>query len=687
MNAVKHLLYWLLIARKSGLDPTPEDFRDFQTGVFNWFGYSPKHTRHIVQTVSVKNQGNLNTCFPPRTKVLMEDFSYEEIKNIRPGDIVLSGEGNRQKVIGTMKRVWQGNIFSLKLWGDFREIEATPEHPFLCLKNDNPRNKNSETVSKGNLSYIEIKNLSDNDWVAFPFNDIVEDKTLYSYEKDPDFLWLLGLYMAEASASTNQVVFSLHRNETEYFKRIKNIMARYGIVVNSSFRGENGLAVYFTSKKWKNVFEELGGKYCDKKRINKRLMTLSPSLQMNIFDGLFAGDGYLHPDGYKIIHITSYKLLSQIRTILLRNKKYSLFRKHTAIEGKKPSWSLSLSDSNKYCHIKDGYVLVKIKSISKKTYFGGYVHNLEVETDNSYQVNGVAVHNCQWNATIAQKEIDEKSKLSVRQMVSKGKRMGLVSGDGFSNLRSGQKVLQEWGAVEEGVIKEEVSSWAEYSGINSDLYTDRASRHKISSFWSVSSRNDLLKLLDADKTVTTGMMWYTGFNQGGGFKAPWLITRAIGYKVGGHAVLIVGYDMNYQGRKVYIIQNSYGKDWGDNGKFYIDMSYLDGNSYGYFTNLDEIDKTLGKFITDYDGKNVKAKGNPAIYHIQSGNKKLYPTWLSYLAWNGKRRGFVEVEKAILDKVPNDDIMDIKKSDYWEFIKDVKESNQLDLLLELIHKEG
>lgn len=304
------------------------------------------------------------------------------------------------------------------------------------------------------------------------------------------------------------------------------------------------------------------------------------------------------------------------------------------------------------------------------------------------------LNTCQWHATIAQKEVDEKCRLSVRQMVSKGRRMGLVSGNGFSNLRSGQKVLQDWGAVEEGITKETADSWEEYSGLNSDLYTERASKHKISSFWSVSSRNDLLKLLDMNKPVTTGMLWYTGYNQGGGFKAPWLITGPDGFKIGGHAFLIVGYDMNYKGRKVYIIQNSYGSGWGDNGKFYVDMNYLDSVNYGYYTNLDEVDKDLdkvdkelGKFIVEYDGKNVKAKDSRAIFHIQAGRKKLYPNWLSYLSWNGKQRGFVEVDRAVLDRVPTGDIMDIKKSIYWEFVKDVKESNQLDIMLEMLNKEN
>ena len=38
-----------------------------------------------------------------------------------------------------------------------------------------------------------------------------------------------------------------------------------------------------------------------------------------------------------------------------------------------------------------------------------------------------------------------------------------------------------------------------------------------------------------------------------------------------------------------------------------------------------------------------------------------------------------------DKVEKGDIMDFKKTDYWEFLKDVKESDQLDKLLELLNK--
>lgn len=292
------------------------------------------------------------------------------------------------------------------------------------------------------------------------------------------------------------------------------------------------------------------------------------------------------------------------------------------------------------------------------------------------------INTCVFNSTTVQKEIDEKKKLSVRSMVIYAKRKGWLSGDGFSTLINGQKVLRDFGIMDD-IIDESITRWSKYSaGILNEVV---ASKNKISSYWEVRKRSEILKLLDEDKAVTTGMDWYTGFNQGGGFSKPWLITMKNGWKVGSHAVVIIGYDMNYQGKQVYIIQNSYGKFWGDSGKFYVEMSYLEGKNYGFLTNLD-IHVDIGKFLNEYDGKNVKGDKSNSIYHIQGGKKKPYPNWSSFLAWNGKDNGFVNVPQDEIDAVDEGDIMDIKKSYYWKFLKQVKDDDVMNELLTILYKE-
>jgi len=52
--------------------------------------------------------------------------------------------------------------------------------------------------------------------------------------------------------------------------------------------------------------------------------------------------------------------------------------------------------------------------------------------------------------------------------------------------------------------------------------------------------------------------------------------------LGGHAVAVIGYDENFRGtnKRYYEVRNSWGKDWGDHGHFWIPAEYLENNSLG-----------------------------------------------------------------------------------------------------------
>lgn len=316
--------------------------------------------------------------------------------------------------------------------------------------------------------------------------------------------------------------------------------------------------------------------------------------------------------------------------------------------------------------------------------WGAYQPKSQRKEIKTLGVKSQQYNNCQWYATTVQKEIDEKIVLSPRSICAWGLKNGLVSGDGLSNLPSGQKALKNWGIVSLNSLQENIQPWSNYANVDLNRFSAEAEKHKIQSYWSVTSRGDLLKLLDEDRAVTTGLAWFTGFNQGGGFGYPWIIEKVIGYSVGGHAVCIIGYDLNYHGKQVYIIQNSCGIGWGDAGKFYVTMDYLDRNNYGYFTNLD-LPTDIAKFLVDYNGKNVKGSSS-SIYLIKDGTKKGYPNWETYLAFNGKDKGFAVVDDELLNQVKEGDLMNIEETEYWDFLKDVSEANRLPALLEKLSQE-
>lgn len=309
------------------------------------------------------------------------------------------------------------------------------------------------------------------------------------------------------------------------------------------------------------------------------------------------------------------------------------------------------------------------------------------------------LNTCVYNGTIVSKEVDEGVVLSVKSIVRYAKRKGYLSGNGWSQATAGYKALQEFGAEEEKDMPDVGhENWSSYS--EGDLNFAKAEKHKIKTYFEYENRAQVLRALDEGRIIGTAMEWYSGYNRSGGFKAPWLITKTLGYSVGWHFIAIIGYIKNYQGVPVFIIQNSYSAQWGDQvgkgGIFYVSMDFMERYMFGFtaigaFGHLD-IDLDYAKFLDKYDGKNVKAYNKSTIYLIQKGRKKAYPNWPTFLAWDGNIKGFTSLakeESEALDKIPKGDDMDITKSVYYETLAqnvkflNLKEIKKADINDELI----
>jgi hypothetical protein len=358
----------------------------------------------------VRRQNGSGSCFPGSTLITMEDGSKKKIKDIKIGDVVLTHKGNKEKVIEVFSRKWQGTTTSIKPRGSEIEIEATNEHPIYAIKIKKGEDKFTATPN-----FYPISELKSGDFVSYPVDKTIKDMTIRKYESDPDFLWALGLYLAEGSIDEYGVVFSLHQKETYFYERLKKTFAKYGYNVTFSNKTQDlGMQVKLNGKYWTDIFLELGSKLCEYKEINKRLMLLEPSLQMNIVEGVFDGDGTRTKSrnySRRVLVLTSKKLIYQIQTILLRNNIYGFIGKRKDIVGRKPCWSIEYSKTSRYSFVKDGLMFVQIYKTKKLTSFaGGHVYNIEVEKDNSYVAYGIGVHNCWAQSTEKERGIMAQQK-------------------------------------------------------------------------------------------------------------------------------------------------------------------------------------------------------------------------------------------------------------------------------------
>jgi len=318
-------------------------------------------------------------------------------------------------------------------------------------------------------------------------------------------------------------------------------------------------------------------------------------------------------------------------------------------------------------------------------FFGSYTpKQKEKEIETVSVKDQMRLSNCSFQAATVQKEIDEEVELSARYLTAKAWQLGLCKKQGYADLRAGQEVLRRFGCCEEkDCTSNSRLSFESYVNVNFSVLDQYAKLHKTKTYWKIKNIDELLKAIDENHAVTVGIPWYSGFNQTSGFKKPWIITKAMGYYVGGHALLAKGYKPD-----LTVVQNSYSNGWGDKGRLYIARVFLNKyiKAYGAYANLDiEYDKiTAEDIIEKYDWTktnkiNVRGDRDGAIYLIYDGTKYAYRNARAFIAYNAKpysyKDMFIVVPQKAIDGVPqksgNGGLLSGTGGDYWEVAKLLK----------------
>lgn len=382
-----------------------------------WTDFLPEGERQNRQGVETFS------CFPYFTEILMEDFSYKRISEIKAGEYIITHKGVKNRVSQVFKRDYKGEFIEIKIKGIYEPIISTPEHPILTAD-----------------GWKKAGEITCEDLVVLPTtNNLIKDSTIYEIEKNKDFLWLLGFYLAEGSIGLSikyikndnpklkvrgtgngrgTIQFSIHSNETDFAEKIIKIGNNlFGVNFQLYNKKETlssnviGYNIFL-----RDLFEELGGVYSNKKEINKRLMFLEPLLQLEIVRGWLDGDGHISRNKRRICGVSiSKNLINQIYRILLRNNIKSSIIKRKKRENRQDTYQIDIyaTEINKLYDfglentsviplknrkekfISSEFLFKKINSVKKlKLKNSSRVYNLEVENDNSYITSNVAVHNC-----------------------------------------------------------------------------------------------------------------------------------------------------------------------------------------------------------------------------------------------------------------------------------------------------
>ncbi len=160
----------------------------------------------------------LHICLAGDTEILTKNGATIKIKNIKEGDKVLTGNGSYLPVAGLVKNRFSDigrKFLAIKSFGWSDPLKVTGNHPILTRehKSGNRIWKNADELKSGDYIGYPIRSVNSN------IKEIIADDIKIKLSKDLGYL--VGFYLAEGHIRNTEVMFGIHRNETD--KAIKMI--------------------------------------------------------------------------------------------------------------------------------------------------------------------------------------------------------------------------------------------------------------------------------------------------------------------------------------------------------------------------------------------------------------------------------------------------------------------------------
>lgn len=359
-------------------------------------------------------------CFSGDTLIYTID-GYKRIDQIAVGEYVLTHKNRWKKVTNVWNKGVRDTVV-VKGQGH-HGLRVTPNHKFWAKKVIKWKDtKNKWGVKElTDFNWIEAQDLNDSFWssvisipeVKLP-NEIPKAQTGSSYAIDVlsnDFLWCLGLYMAEGSTSSsygnggklNKVTWSIHKDEAPYVTfRLEAAGIKYFIqpVQNT----KNCMNVVVASVNLASWIKKECGHGAHNKKIPSWVFSLDEGQRKMVFDGLIYGDGNINNDPRYADGACNYTTVSKSLAYDVKTLAQSLGLSTTLIyrEGGEitirdkqynsgPSYSVRIGGNSGQGFYDEHLKLNKVKSISKADPIE--VWDIEVEDDHSFVAESIVVHN------------------------------------------------------------------------------------------------------------------------------------------------------------------------------------------------------------------------------------------------------------------------------------------------------
>lgn len=541
----------------------------------------------------VYNQGGIGSCHDDITEVLTIE-GWKLFKDISKEDKLASVNPETKEIIfenpiNIISYEYNGLLY--KLNRNNLDFAVTPNHKMLVRK----WNEKERTLSN-DYELIEIKDIgwysgllnnvkqivnTDNNYIIEGIKHKHKPQRLDKIVKLNDWLEFLGIFVAEGTLLKEKYKIQLAASKEREKEFIRNVLFKldiHALELKDRFTFENK-QIYL-----KLVELGFSNIKAHTKFVPKFIFNLSFNNINYFLLGHAMGDG-CEQDGMWSHYTSSKQLADDLQrlillsggwgTISIREPRNSIMKDGRIIKGNYPEYRIS--------KWKTFQLSIERKSDVITEEYSGYVYCAEVPTYHTLitRRNGKMLisGNCTANALGAAyqfEQIKQKKKdfIPSRLFIYYNERAmeGTINEDAGAMIRDGIKTM-----VKEGVCPETMWEYIENrfrTKPNEECYKTALDNQVLEYLRISPSLYDIKHCLNEGYPISFGFMIYDSFMteevaRTGIAKMPKSYERCIG----GHAVLAVGYD---DSKEALIVRNSWGKEWGIDGYFYL--------PYGFITN-------------------------------------------------------------------------------------------------------
>jgi len=186
-------------------------------------------------------------CLDGNTQIQMGDGSVKPIREIEPGDEVVTHLGRVRPVVKTYRRCYRGEMVHLKVNGCPGELKVTPNHELLAMHFDAPPERKAKYGAKyyfnkkrynHGLQWIRADELRPQDVLAIPKPVYKIERRIYDlldvvphYRSDGEFIWA-----SKPSRNPNAETYA------DLARRFSTTARVIGTIVKGQRRVQDGLA-------------------------------------------------------------------------------------------------------------------------------------------------------------------------------------------------------------------------------------------------------------------------------------------------------------------------------------------------------------------------------------------------------------------------------------------------------------